>query len=120
MTSKYLLAATLTVAASLAACGDGGTKGPSEASLRARLIAEPITPQLGGDTTRVISSASSFTFLAENAGPGRMRVFQFGNRLFNTNWVQAPGSVKAFDGPAALSRRRCASAASAPGSARSG
>lgn len=98
MTSKYLLAATLTVAASLAACGDGGTKGPSEASLRARLIAEPITPQLGGDTTRVISSASSFTFLAENAGPGRMRVFQFGNRLFNTNWVQAPGSVKAFDG----------------------
>ena len=26
------------------------------------------------------------------------RPFSFGNRLFNTNWVIAPGSVKSFDG----------------------
>ncbi len=62
------------------------------------LLAEPISPLLGGETTRVVKSLTSFTFLIENAQPGRMRVFQFGNRLFNTNWVQAPGSVKTFDG----------------------
>jgi CxxC motif-containing protein (DUF1111 family) len=68
------------------------------AGLRAALLAEPLTPQLGGDTTRLVLSDASFTFLMENAGPDRARVFSFGNRLFNTNWVQAPGSVKAFDG----------------------
>ncbi|MFT3809504.1 MAG: di-heme oxidoredictase family protein [Micropepsaceae bacterium] len=101
------LLAALAMAVGLAAC-DGGPKqaAPSpENALRARLIAAPVTPQLGGDTTRVGSAGSSFTFLAENAGPGRMRVFQFGNRLFNTNWVQAPGSVKAFDGLGPLFNR---------------
>jgi len=95
----------LILAAGLAACGDGAPAPSPEPTLRERLIAEPITPQLGGDTTRVGSAASSFTFLAENAGPGRMRVFQFGNRLFNTNWVQAPGSVKTFDGLGPLFNR---------------
>lgn len=94
------------LAAGLSACNEpAAPQAASEASLRARLMAEPISPQLGGDTTRITSSASSFTFLAENAGPGRMRVFQFGNRLFNTNWVQAPGSVKAFDGLGPLFNR---------------
>ncbi len=94
-------------ALSLAACGDQSapTAARIDASLRARLIAEPISPQLGGDTTRVVKSDTSFTFLIENAGPGRMRVFQFGNRLFNTNWVQAPGSVKSFDGLGPLFNR---------------
>jgi len=95
----------LAIAAALSAC-DGPVATPSpEAALRARLIAAPITPQLGGDTTRVVSSPDSFTFLAENAVPGRLRVFQFGNRLFNTNWVQAPGSVKSFDGLGPLFNR---------------
>lgn len=74
------------------------TAGADTPSLRARLLAEPVTAKLGGDTTRLIASAGSFTFLIENAGPGRSRVFSFGNRVFNTNWVQAPASVKSFDG----------------------
>ncbi len=92
--------AALALVTSLAACdGTATPQGSPEATLRARLIAEPISPQLGGDTTRVVSAANAFTFLAENAGPGRMRVFQFGNRLFNTNWVLAPGKT-AHGGPA--------------------
>jgi CxxC motif-containing protein (DUF1111 family) len=67
-------------------------------SVRDMLLAMKVDPRLGGDTTRVIQSGASFTFLIENAGPGRARVFSFGNRMFNTNWVQAPGSVKSFDG----------------------
>ncbi len=75
------------------------------ANLRAALLAEKVTPLLGGDTTRLEATGNSFTFLIENAGPGRMRAFQFGNRLFNTNWVQAPGSVKSFDGLGPLFNR---------------
>jgi len=71
---------------------------PAKHDIRAELLAEPVTSRLGGDTTRVIASAGSFTFLIENATKGRARVFSFGNRLFNTNWTQAPASVKSFDG----------------------
>lgn len=97
--------AGMALAAIVAACDGTPPAAAPENALRARLIAAPISPQLGGDTTRVITSAASFTFLAENSGPGRMRVFQFGNRLFNTNWVQAPGSVKSFDGLGPLFNR---------------
>ena len=75
-----------------------GAEPAQPASVRDMLTALAVSPQLGGDTTRVIQSSASFTFLIENAGPGQARIFSFGNRLFNTNWVQAPGSVKSFDG----------------------
>ncbi|MCC6919441.1 MAG: c-type cytochrome [Alphaproteobacteria bacterium] len=88
---------------SIAFCGllsglTAASSAPHEQDLRQALLAEPLTAKLGGDTTRLIASAGSFTFLIENAAPGRARVFSFGNRIFNTNWVQAPASVKAFDG----------------------
>ena len=56
------------------------------------------TSRLGGAGTRDIVGEKAFTLPAANAGKPHMRPFFFGNRLFNTNWVQAPGSVKAFDG----------------------
>lgn len=93
------LIAAAGLALGLAASGDG------REDVRKALLAEPMTPQLGGDTTRVVTGASSFTFLIENAGPGRARAFSFGNRLFNTNWVQAPASVKTFDGLGPLFNR---------------
>jgi CxxC motif-containing protein (DUF1111 family) len=40
----------------------------------------------------------AFTFPLANLAKADERTFFFGNRLFNTNWVQAPGSVDAFDG----------------------
>ncbi|MBK8457793.1 MAG: thiol oxidoreductase [Phyllobacteriaceae bacterium] len=54
--------------------------------------------RLGGAGTRDIIGEKAFTFPAANAEKPHMWPFFFGNRLFNTNWVQSPGSVKAFDG----------------------
>lgn len=91
-------ASVVALLATVGGAGLGLSTAEPPTSLRDALIAAPISPQLGGDTTRVIQSSASFTFLMENAEAGRARVFSFGNRLFNTNWVQAPGSVKSFDG----------------------
>jgi CxxC motif-containing protein (DUF1111 family) len=92
--------ATTAVAAVLfvvaAAAADTATRRVS--ALRAELIAVPLSAQLGGETTRVVASDKAFTFLAANAPAERQRPFFFGNRLFNTNWVEFPASVKAFDG----------------------
>lgn len=84
----------------LGACSKAPAHGsaPGQPSLRDTLMAIEQTPYLGGDTTRIVAAGSSFTFLMSNAQEGRARVFSFGNRIFNTNWVQAPGSVKSFDG----------------------
>jgi CxxC motif-containing protein (DUF1111 family) len=67
-------------------------------SLRQQLLSVPVTDQLGGGTTRVIGTDKSFTFLASNAPEDRARPFFFGNRIFNTTWVEYPASVKDFDG----------------------
>jgi CxxC motif-containing protein (DUF1111 family) len=89
----FIIATALTLA-SLAALG-------SEAgvlSLREVLLAIPVTEQLGGDGTRPVANDDAFTFQTPNSPKRHQRPFSFGNRLFNTNWVEAPGSVKAFDG----------------------
>ncbi|MFO1036701.1 MAG: di-heme oxidoredictase family protein [Geminicoccaceae bacterium] len=67
-------------------------------SLRQQLLALPQTPDLGGETTRPLQGQKAFTFLAANARREHERPFFFGNRIFNTNWVAAPASVKSFDG----------------------
>ncbi len=89
----YLGASALTLA-SLAAHHSGA----SSVSLRERLLAIPVTAQLGGDATRPLTAQNAFSFQAANAEQKHQRPFSFGNRLFNTNWVEAPASVKAFDG----------------------
>jgi CxxC motif-containing protein (DUF1111 family) len=95
------IAAALAVAAPLfllIAPAAGPWAADTEAPLRQRLLSIPVTDQLGGGTTRVIGSDKSFTFLASNAPEERARPFFFGNRIFNTNWVEYPASVKDFDG----------------------
>ena len=72
-----------------------GTAAPS---LRAELIAAPIDARLGGDTTIVNATDDAYTFEAPNAPPEAQRLFAFGNRLFNTQWTEFPGSVQSFDG----------------------
>jgi CxxC motif-containing protein (DUF1111 family) len=69
-----------------------------EQKLREQLLAQPFTSQLGGETTRPVSAPNAFSLQAPNAPRRHQRPFSFGNRLFNTNWVQAPASVKSFDG----------------------
>jgi CxxC motif-containing protein (DUF1111 family) len=66
--------------------------------LREVLFAIPLTEQLGGAGTRPLVNDDAFVFQTPNSPKAHQRPFSFGNRLFNTNWVEAPGSVKAFDG----------------------
>ena len=66
--------------------------------IRAALLAAPVTAELGGATSRVIATDKAYTYMAANAPAERQRAFFFGNRLFNTNWVEYPASVKSFDG----------------------
>jgi CxxC motif-containing protein (DUF1111 family) len=68
------------------------------AGLRDELLAVPLSPRLGGDTTLAIVTDKAFTFPAANLRLEHQRPFFFGNRVFNTNWTIAPGSVASFDG----------------------
>ena len=88
------IAATLFTLASLAALGSEAGVLP----LREMLLAIPVTERLGGDGTRPVANGDAFTFQTPNSPKRHQRPFSFGNRLFNTNWVEAPGSVKSFDG----------------------
>jgi len=88
-----IIASALTLA-SLAALGSEAGVLP----LREMLLAIPLTAQLGGDGTRPVLNDDAFVFQTPNSPKRHQRPFSFGNRLFNTNWVEAPGSVKAFDG----------------------
>ena len=67
-------------------------------SVRTFLMSLPVSEKLGGDTTRPVEAQNAFSFQAANAPGKHQRPFSFGNRLFNTNWVEAPASVKSFDG----------------------
>ncbi|MDP1702903.1 MAG: di-heme oxidoredictase family protein [Aestuariivirga sp.] len=89
-----LIAAILLTLASLAALGSEAGVQP----LREMLLAIPLSEKLGGDGTRPVANDDAFTFQTPNSPKRHQRPFSFGNRLFNTNWVEAPGSVKAFDG----------------------
>ena len=88
-----IIASALTLA-SLAALGSEAGVQP----LREMLLSIPVTDQLGGDGTRPVLNDDAFVFQTPNSPKRHQRPFSFGNRLFNTNWVEAPGSVKAFDG----------------------
>lgn len=76
-----------------------GTEAAAPSTLREQLLEIPLTPKLGGDGSRPLApSTDAFSLPMPNAPRAHQRPFSFGNRLFNTNWTQAPGSVKSFDG----------------------
>src|SRR5687767_11913988 len=52
----------------------------------------------GGALTRQLDNREAFTRPAPGLTPQELRDFNFGNRVFNTNWAVAPASVDAFDG----------------------
>ena len=52
----------------------------------------------GGALTRATDNRNSFALPAPGLTSAELRDFNFGNRLFNTNWLVAPASVDAFDG----------------------
>ncbi|WP_340150883.1 di-heme oxidoredictase family protein [uncultured Sneathiella sp.] len=57
-----------------------------------------ITDAPGGETTQPTRGKNSFALPAANINRDQLRIFFFGNKLFNTNWVIAPASVKTLDG----------------------
>ena len=93
-----LAAAALTLLAGL-------NSNAKSVSVREMLGLLPVSSQLGGDTTRPLADGDAFSFQAANAPGKHQRPFSFGNRLFNTNWVEAPASVKSFDGLGPLFNR---------------
>lgn len=87
------------VALTLGAAFFGLARGGEQPAIRDALLAIPLTAQLGGDGTRPLTAASNaFSLQMANSPRRHQRPFSFGNRLFNTNWVIAPASVKSFDG----------------------
>jgi CxxC motif-containing protein (DUF1111 family) len=88
-----IAAILLTLAAAAALASEAGVL-----PLRASLLSIPLTEKLGGDGTLPLESDSAFSFQTPNSPRQHQRPFAFGNRLFNTNWVEAPASVKSFDG----------------------
>jgi CxxC motif-containing protein (DUF1111 family) len=96
----FITAATLTLASLVALGSEAGVL-----PLRDVLLAIPLTEHLGGDGTRPISSDAAFSFQTPNSPREHQRPFSFGNRLFNTNWVESPASVKSFDGLGPLFNR---------------
>ncbi len=52
----------------------------------------------GGEGTVAVLSIHSFGHSAGNLPTELLAEFAVGNRLFNTNWVEAPASVDTFDG----------------------
>jgi CxxC motif-containing protein (DUF1111 family) len=89
-----LLGASALTLASLVGFGTAS----EPANIREQLLQIPLTPALGGAGTRPITSQKSFSLQMPNSPRRHQRPFSFGNRLFNTNWTIAPGSVKSFDG----------------------
>ena len=65
---------------------------------RESLLSRPLGIDLGGAGSRPLKHDRAFTFPIANLDRDDQRAFFFGNRLFNTNWTQAPGSVDSFDG----------------------
>ena len=66
----------------------------------------------GGALTRPLDNREAFTRPAAGLSPQELRDFNFGNRVFNTNWAVAPASVDAFDGLGPVFNRvSCAMAA---------
>ena len=64
-----------------------------------------ITEALGGETSRPGINRNAFALAAATLDREQTRVFFFGNRLFNTNWVMAPSSTEGFDGLGPLFNR---------------
>jgi CxxC motif-containing protein (DUF1111 family) len=102
MYGKHLIGIVTALSLSSLAVVQGGSR---ETNLRQFLLSLPVTDKSGGDTTRPLETPDAFSFQAANAPREHQRPFSFGNRLFNTNWVEAPASVKSFDGLGPLFNR---------------
>lgn len=86
-------------------CILAGSMSLAAESLRAQLLAIPVTSKLGGDTTRPVATKDAFTFIAGNATEAHKPIFARGNAAFIAKWDPAPGGKPAFDGLGPLFNR---------------
>jgi CxxC motif-containing protein (DUF1111 family) len=69
-----------------------------DVDVRDRLLSAPLTPDLGGETTRPLATSEAYTFISANAPAQVKPGFTFGNQLFNTIWRPSPGPQPTTDG----------------------
>ncbi len=75
-----------------------GSVSALDTAVRDRLLATPLTSELGGETTRPLATSEAFTFITANAPADVKAGWTFGNQLFNTIWRPAPGPQPTTDG----------------------
>ncbi|MEQ9110604.1 MAG: di-heme oxidoredictase family protein [Rhodospirillaceae bacterium] len=80
-----------------------------DTSVRDRLLAVPLSPNLGGETTRPVATSEAYTFITANAPADVKPGFTFGNQLFNTLWTPHPGPQPTTDGLGPLFNREACS-----------
>lgn len=75
------------------------TRAEAAPDLRALEVAMPSPDAApGGDFTTRLQNRMAFAQSGSKISHAERRDFVFGNRIFNTNWTIAPGSVASFDG----------------------
>jgi CxxC motif-containing protein (DUF1111 family) len=72
-----------------------GASGPS---LRAELLAAPISPRLGGDATVALADARAFSQPVPGASVIEEQMFRGGKNLFDAPWNDGPGGPTGFGG----------------------
>ncbi len=70
----------------------------TDTELRARLLAIPVSPNLGGDTTVVTTGPRAFRSIATNAPNREVAPFLFGQRIFDVVWDHQPILHPLLDG----------------------
>ena len=80
-----------------------------DTALDAQILENRTALSAGKHATSFKFTRTAFAQPIPNLDRQRRRVFSFGDRLFNTQWVQAPGSVASLDGLGPLfNRNSCA------------
>jgi CxxC motif-containing protein (DUF1111 family) len=101
---KSEFAGSLTAVLSLISCSQA-----LDTDVRGRLLATPLTSELGGTTTRPLATSEAFTFIRANAPDSERAGFTFGNQLFNTIWLPSPGAQPTADGLGPIFNREACS-----------
>lgn len=90
--TRLVVSALLGCAPLLALALSGGASSDDDRSVRVG------DAQSGGVTTVFVTNHDAFARPLANLPMTDLRQFTFGNKLFNTNWVEAPASVHSLDG----------------------
>lgn len=96
----YVLMTALCAAGAAAIAAETSTS-----NVRARLLAIPVSENLGGSTTRPVATGDAFTFVAGNAPEAAKGEFSFGNQMFTTKWIASPAAQRTTDGLGPLFNR---------------